>query len=225
MVSLEETFSSAADIRLPVVYTGFVTSRPDTNGGIKLRKRLGIGDDEFLVVASAGGGRVGASLFRAVLDAYSLLIPRNNLRLYIFTGPFMTEVDFNALSERAASMSGVQVARFTNEFLSFLAAADLSISMAGYNTCMNILASGVPSLVWPFDQNREQGLRAEKLASLGGPTVITDADLKPRRLAALVEDALKKPRGSVEPPVKLDGARETARWLEAWCGQEESATV
>jgi predicted glycosyltransferase len=108
------------------------------------------------------------------------------------------------------------VARFTKEFLSFLAAADLSVSMAGYNTCMNILAAEVPSLVYPFGQNREQRLRAKKLADLGVLTPITDADLRPVRLAELMEEVLKKPRDSVGPAVNLDGARETSRWLETW---------
>ncbi len=224
MISLEETFVRAADIRLPVVYTGFVSARPDADAGVKLRNRLEIRDDDFLVVASAGGGKVGAALFRAVLDARALMKNRSNLRFHIFTGPFMPEVDFAALSDRAVSMPGVQVARFTKEFLSFLAAADLSISMAGYNTCMNILAAGVPALLWPFGQNREQRLRAEKLAALGDLTLVADADLKPSRLVVLMEEALGRTRDSVKPQVNLDGAQETARWLEAWCGQEESAT-
>ena len=67
--------------------------------------------------------------------------------------------------------------RFTNEFLSFLAAADLSISMAGYNTCMNVLAAGVTALVWPFGQNREQRLRGEKLAALEAVTLVSDGVL------------------------------------------------
>jgi predicted glycosyltransferase len=220
IVALEETFLSTAGIRLPTVYTGFVTSRPEAGAGAKLRSRLEIGDNEFLVVASAGGGKIGETLFRAVLDAYHLLADKNKLRLHIFTGPLMTEVDFGALAKRAASMPGVKVTRFTEEFLSFLAAADLSISMAGYNTCMNILAAGVSALVWPFGQNREQRLRAEKLAVLSTLTLLSDADLEPGRLAALMDETLKRPGASVPAPVKLDGAQTTARWLEEWCNRE-----
>ena len=224
VVSLEETFPRTADIRLPVVYTGFVASRPEADARMKLRDLLKIRDHEALVVASAGGGKVGASLLRAVLDAYGLLVDRVDLRLHIFTGPYMSAVDFAALSERAASTPGVHVTRFTKEFLSFLAAADLSISLAGYNTCMNILAASVPSLVWPFGQNREQRLRAEKLAALSVLTLLSDTDLEPPRLADLMEQSLKKPSEFVSPPVKLDGAKETAYWLETWCKETGSVT-
>jgi predicted glycosyltransferase len=113
-------------------------------------------------------------------------------------------------------LPGVQLERFTADFLSYLAAADLSISMAGYNTCMNILAAGVPSLVFPFAQNREQGIRATKLADLGGLRLLKEEDLEPSRLATLMASVLNLGRKPVRVPVNLDGARETARWLERW---------
>ncbi len=221
LISLDETFTSTADIKIPVVYTGFVTARPSEEDGENIRKRLELKEKEALIVASAGGGRVGGDLLGAVLDAHARLAESRQLRLCVFTGPFMAEEDFSALANKAASVPGVQLARFTTEFLSFLAAADLSISMAGYNTCMNILAARVPSLVWPFGQNREQRLRVQKLAPLGGITLLNQEDLEPSRLAVLIGKALKAGRDSVAPPVNLAGAEETARWLEHWCGQEE----
>ena len=221
LISLDETFASTADIKIPVVYTGFVTARASEEDGENIRKRLDLNENEPLIVASAGGGRVGGDLLGAVLDAQARLAESRQLRLCVFTGPFMAEEDFSALANKAASVPGVQLARFTTEFLSFLAAADLSISMAGYNTCMNILAARVPSLVWPFGQNREQRLRVQKLAPLGGITLLNQDDLEPSRLAVLIGKALKAGRDSVAPPVNLAGAEETARWLEHWCGQEE----
>jgi predicted glycosyltransferase len=220
LVSLDETFASMSDIKIPVVYTGYVAARPGGNDGANIRKRLELKENEPLIVASAGGGRVGADLLRAVLDAHALLAESRQLRLCVFTGPFMAEGDFSALEGKAASVPGVQLARFTTEFLSFLAAADLSISMAGYNTCMNILAARVPSLVWPFNQNQEQRLRAQKLAALGGLTLLNQEELEPSRLAVLMEKALKAGRYSVKPSVNLAGAEVTARWLEEWCEQE-----
>ncbi len=219
LVSLNETFHGTAKIKIPVVYTGFVTARPSADAGKKLRMRLGLKKEEVLVVASAGGGRVGGDLLTAVIDAHARLVVGRRLRLCVFTGPFMPEADYSALSERAALVPGIQLARFTPEFLSFLAAADLSISMAGYNTCMNILAAGTPSLVLPFGQNREQRMRGEKLAALGGLTLLNKEDLKSSRLAARMEEVLDAGRNTSRIRVNLDGAEQTARWLEDWCGQ------
>ena len=117
-------------------------------------------------------------------------------------------------AELAATMDGVQLSQFTPEFLSYLAAADLSVSMAGYNTCMNILATGVSSLVWPFGQNREQRLRAEKLAALGALTILEQEDLEPSRLAASMKRALNAGKHRSVTSVNLDGAESTVRWLE-----------
>jgi len=111
-----------------------------------------------------------------------------------------------------------RVDRFTTDFGAYLAAADLSISMGGYNTTMNILAERVPALLWPFSRNREQGLRARRLADRGLLTVLQDTDLEPDRLAALMEHKLAHPN---RPDVKinLDGVANTVRAIEAYDDQ------
>jgi len=223
VVSLEETFRPTAAIGIPVAYTGFVTPRPPEGSRERLRRRLGLGSDDRLVIASAGGGTVGAPLLQAVLDAYGLMARRRrHLALQLFTGPSMAEADAASLAARGKSLPGAKVERFTGEFLSFLAAADLSISMAGYNTCMNILAAEVPALVWPFVQNQEQRLRAERLAALGALKVLNDGDLGPDRLAALMDETMASGRGGRRALIDLNGAAETVRWLEAWCGEGRS---
>jgi predicted glycosyltransferase len=220
LIALDETFRNTADIKIPVVYTGFVTPRPGANAGAKHRIQLGLKKGDVLVVASAGGGKVGRELLEAVIEAYQSLIIAGQSRLCVFTGPFMPEADFSALCSRAASTSGIEVDRFTPEFPSYLAAADLSISMAGYNTCMNILAARTPSLVLPFDQNREQRTRTEKLAASGCLTLLKREDLEPSRLAACMEEVIGGGRGSSRSgSINLAGAENTARRLEDWCSE------
>jgi len=89
------------------------------------------------------------------------------------------------------------------------------VSMAGYNTCMNILATQVPALVWPFPQNREQRLRAERLARLGLLEVLDAKDLRASRLAGMMEQKLARKTAS-RFRADLDGAEKTAEWLERW---------
>ena len=216
LVSLGETFESTDKIRIPLVYTGFVTPRPSPDGARKIRTRLGLKKNEALVVASAGGGKVGHDLLTAAVEAHACLAGERQSRLCVFTGPFMSEGNFSNLSDRVASFPNIELERFTDDFLAYLSAADLSISMAGYNTCMNILAAGVPSLVFPFAQNREQRMRAEKLAALGGLNLLEEEDLEPSRLATLITEVLNSGRKPVKVPINLNGARETAQWIEHW---------
>ena len=171
---------------------------------------MGMDDGEALVVASAGGGNVGAPLLAAVIRAFSRL-KRDNCRLQVFTGPFLAPRDFDILKKIAPAK--VQVDRFTADFVSYLAAADLSVSMGGYNTTMNILATRVPALLWPFSVNREQRLRARRLADRGLLTVLQDTDLQPERLAALMDQQLNQPTRP-DVGINLDGAANTARFIE-----------
>ena len=116
----------------------------------------------------------------------------------------------------------MQVFRFTPDFVSYLAAADLSVSMAGYNTCMNVVAAGVPALVWPYARNREQGLRATLLARLGALEMLGEGDLQPDRLATLMDRALA---GNTQSRIDIDleGAANTVRILQSWMeGMERS---
>ena len=111
--------------------------------------------------------------------------------------------------------AGVQVERFTADFVSFLAAADLSVSMGGYNTTMNILSTRVPALLWPFSTNREQRLRAQRLADRGLLTVLEDADLQADQLAALMDAKLSQPTRP-EVGIDLNGVANTVSAIENW---------
>jgi predicted glycosyltransferase len=69
--------------------------------------------------------------------------------------------------------------------------------------------------VWPFGANREQRLRAERLADRGALELINDQDLNPDDLAGIMEQALTR-ADSRKTDIDLDGAVYTAQWLEGW---------
>ena len=212
LVQISETFGPFDEIKIPVDYTGYIAPGPPAEARYKIRQQLGLGDREKLIIASAGGGNVGSPLLKSVIRAFGRL-KSDHCRLQVFTGPFLNRDDFRALKNEAPA--GVVVNRFTPDYISYLAAADLSVSMGGYNTTMNILATRVPSLLWPFSQNREQRLRAGRLAERGLLTVIEDADLQPDRMAAKMDRELAQ---SNRPAVSinLDGAAKTAACLGDW---------
>lgn len=218
VIRLEETFGRVRDIAPPVVHTGFVTPRPPADARGRIRAALGLGAADRLVVASAGSGSVGGRLLEAVLAAFGRLPRPPRVLLRVFTGPFLPEEDFRRLARAAAPEAHVE--RFRRDFLSWLAAADLSVSLGGYNTTMNLLAAGVPALIWPFPQNREQRLRGERLQALGALRLLADDDLDPARLAAAMASVLAAPPAPLAVRVDLEGARATAAWIEKrLCGR------
>ncbi len=212
LIRLDTSFSRIHDIRVPMVYTGFVTPLPDPATVGKVRSALGIGPDQFLVVVSAGGGTVGAPLLRAALLAHGLFPDRDGVRMIVLTGPYMEKKEADRLFSLAGE--GVRVETFWTDFISLVAAADLSISMAGYNTCMNLVAAGVPSLVWPFDQNREQRMRAKVLAGFADITLLEGEHLVPKVLAVIIRERLVAGKKQIRKRLDLGGARAVSNWIE-----------
>jgi predicted glycosyltransferase len=212
LVRLEDTFSRMAEIRIPVIYTGFVTPKPSPGARERLHGRLRLNAQEPLVVVSAGGGKVAGSMLEAAMGALLDLSLQGSLRGILFCGPYLDDDVYRRLKTRATGQ--VQVERFSDDFLGYLAAADLSISMAGYNTCMNILAAGVTALVWPFAHGEEQRRRAAILSKVGRMRVLENSDLNPVDLAAIIQQSLMRSRDwHARARVDLDGAGATARWI------------
>jgi len=210
LIKLDETFSRMADVKIPVSYTGYICQPPHPGDREQLRKRLQMNDKEQLIVVSAGSGSVGTSLLQAAAKAFTLLGPAQHCRIQIFTGPYMPDHDFEQLS--ATQNNGITVERFSNDFPAWLAAADLSISMGGYNTTMNLITAGCRALVYPFAQNHEQRMRAKRLEQRGHLQLLTDMDLHPAVLAEKITGILATaPRSAA---IMLNGAPRTAEQLQ-----------
>ena len=217
LLTLDETFSRMNDIQIPVVYTGFVAQKADPAAGRQLRQELGIGSAEKLVVVSAGGGRSGYGLLNCILDAYPLIDQTDSVRIEMFAGPFREPDEFKKLVEKAAT--GIRVRLYTRRFLDYLSAADLSVSLAGYNTCMNLIAARVPALIYPYSNQQEQPLRVAKIDKLIPMKILRDKDIEPQRMSIYIHEMLLEPHPAEPVAVNLDGAVHTAKYLEAWMGR------
>ena len=214
LLALNETFGRMNEIRIPVEYTGFVTPKADPAAGSLLRRELGIGSQEKLIVVSAGGGRSGYGLLSGVAEAYHLIAASNQIRMEMFTGPFRDPGEYKQLAARSAA--GIRIRHFTNRFLDYLAAADLSVSLAGYNTCMNLLTARVPALVFPYAKQQEQPIRVEKIKNFIPMKILKDKDIEPGLLSGYIQEMLLETRPSGSIPLNLDGAENTANYLEQW---------
>lgn len=209
---LEETFGSVAQLNCLIHYTGYVarpTRIPPANNA-----------NAPLILVSIGGGRVGQELIACALEASSQLpFPH---QLQIFTGPHIPDELFARLQDQAAALPHAALQRHTTEFPAWLSRADLSISMAGYNTCMDILASNARALVYPFHEhdNDEQTRRARKLEQLGYVTMLEPERLSSSFLASEITRLLKASPDSPSIPIDLQGASRTAKLLKALLAED-----
>ncbi|CAB1065233.1 Mlr3248 protein [Olavius sp. associated proteobacterium Delta 1] len=222
LLRLNETFSRVDDIDIPVAYTGFITQQADPASGGRLRRDLNISSEQKLIVASAGGGRSGYKLLTFVLDACEKLRDSLNYRLEIFSGPFMENKEFDKLAARSAP--GTRIQRYTRRFLDYLYAADLSISLAGYNTCMNLLVTRVPALVYPYARQREQPMRVDKIKNLLPMKILNEDDVRPDRLSDYITQMLDQKRSLKTLPIDMNGAANAARILGRWVNKSLDLT-
>src|SRR5262249_21602492 len=183
---LDETFASAKDLPCETHYTGFVMQAAPP------RRRLA---GAPRIVVSIGGGRVGGELLECAIRASAVVERSHPHRMLAYSGPFASEESWLRAAEAADQSPCVTLERFNPRFLDCLADADLSISMAGYNTCMNLIATGVRALVYPFTggDNEEQSTRARKLQQLGAVEVLEGIDLTPETLAQRIVHSLNSP--------------------------------
>jgi predicted glycosyltransferase len=180
---LEETFPAAHRIADRLVYTGYVV--PEVPAGVPATGE---------VLVSTGGGAVGGALGRAAVAARARSRRAGAAPWRVLLGGNMPRAEFDSI--RAAADPGTVVERGRTDFDRLLAGCRLSVSQAGYNTVMELLAAGVPGVVVPYEGDggeREQPLRAERLAAAGRLTSLAEGALTPARLADAVDRALDAP--------------------------------
>ena len=221
---LEESFSQVEALDCDVQYTGYVVQRPQ-NSQLTPIDQQALSRDEPLIVVSVGGGRFGHELLRGMVGAAELLAHRIPHQIQLFGGPFIPDDVFCSLKQAGQDSPNLSIHRYTSNFLAYLQRADLSVSMSGYNTTMNILTVGVKALMLPFTGNddQEQTLRVQRLETLGLAQMLQSADLTPPRLAQLVQQALSQQPQTVQ--FDLDGVQKTAQLVRSLVEKSSSITV
>lgn len=210
--TLEETFSQTEALACDIEYTGFVAQVASPEQMEPLEHIPKDPQGSPLIVVSIGGGRVGYELVECAIKASGQLTSSFPHRMAIFTGPYMEEEEYTHLQQLVRGMSHLTLQRYTNQFLSYLHKADLSISMAGYNTSMNILSTGIRALVFPFmgRGNEEQLIRTKKLEKQGRVIGLEPHKLEPDYLAKKIQETLRTAPLRTGALIDIQGAAKTA---------------
>lgn len=198
VIALDQSWPVTPAIEQKLRYTGFVAP-PAPQPGRKSSET---------VVVSAGGGAVGTAIFEAACAAAKQM-PQFIFRLFV-GGEETRRADLGRNAPENVTISPP-----TTAFRSLLTRATASISMCGYNTALDLLQTGVPAVIVPFDDGGEveQSLRAKALSRLPAMTVVRQTDLTGDRLASavahVIADAPREPQHGA-----MDGAAQTVRIAE-----------
>ena len=199
----DESFHPSVPLKVPVIHTGFVVPRSTPAARAESgRKRI---------VISAGGGIVGEPLLRTALEALCHFRNDPQVEMKLIAGPFFPDEAWNSLRALARGRPQLSVVRHVSSLHDELRDASVSISQAGYNTCLDVLRAGVPALLVPFEKenDNEQPKRALRLQRLGAARVLDQQDLNPARLALAIRELMNAKM--VKLQLDLNGAERSAQ--------------
>jgi predicted glycosyltransferase len=197
MVEFQSAYGLDSELAARMNYTGYLGRRPPTATDTPLYERP-------LVIANGGGGGDGLTLLRAFVGAAERLRPRHGGTWLMVTGPLMDQNTHGDLA-RAGEAAGLTVRRVVPELRAHVALADCVVSMAGYNTCCDLLTFRRPSVLVPRNgPSQEQRIRTDPFRQWNIARVVHALDATPAHLASEVDAALhadEPPRA----PVSTDG--------------------
>jgi predicted glycosyltransferase len=190
-----------------VEYCGFMCTSDAVEDHKRIRARLLAGVPHGkTIVAMAGGGADAYELMSALLDALPAINAVQPCALEVVTGPFMPDCERQELKRRINGHR-VRLRTMVRDPLSRIAAADLVVAMAGYNTTMEVLRLQRRALLVPRrGPSSEQRMRAQRFAELGWVTQLDPDDLTPGHLAdAVLHGFALEPNGHQPDPPDLGG--------------------
>lgn len=121
------------------------------------------------VLVTVGGGDDGTQRIETCMEVFRR--GPGNWTSRIVTGPLMPiqQVGQYKQAVKQGELRGrVKITRFHGDIPGLMHQADAIVSMAGYNSCLEILQSGTPAVLMPRKTMRqEQLIRASRLAALG----------------------------------------------------------
>jgi len=192
-------YDIAESISRKIHFTGYIPRKiPGKESVRNMRKELGVQPDEKLVVVTTGGGGDGYTVMRNYVRMLESSPDGLPFKSVLITGPFMPKNKRRKIFKRARKL-GVRSYHFYRQMEKIFAAADLVVTMGGYNTLCEILSQGTPSLVIPREKPRkEQMIRAQAFKRQNLVDYIPWGEFTPRILEKKILSLLESPEPYLE---------------------------
>ncbi|HWQ31548.1 MAG TPA: glycosyltransferase [Blastocatellia bacterium] len=222
VLGVPEVFDPLSEYLFPasvadkVEFCGYLRKSPGLLSRAEVRRELRLMPDERLVLVTPGGGQDGYAVIENYLTGLGGVSLNHRVRSLVICGPEMPDRQKAELSRRAAAHPGTEFREFTSDPMSYLAAADVVISMGGYNTVCEILSLKKKAIVIPrVRPTREQWIRAERMSRLGLFSVIHPDYLTPQTLINSLHDCLESSAASGQVALDLDALPRISVSIEA----------
>ncbi len=168
-----------------VRYCGYVCSEEPVKSREQVREDLRLRRPK-LVVVTTGGGHDGYPLMQSCMEAFRLVGRAAPFEAVFITGPLMDPAQREQLRAQGRGV-GVRVMTSVEDPPSFIQAADLVITMGGYNSLCEVVSLRRKALVVPrLGPRAEQRMRARLLQEKGLIDVLDPREVSARTLARRV---------------------------------------
>lgn len=196
-----------------VRFCGYIARKPGRATRASVRAELAVAPATPLVLVTAGGGEDGATLIRAYVEGVAALPAARRPRSHIVFGPEMAEELRASIARLAASLPCISTQDFSDDMMSLMAAADVVVSMGGYNTICELLTLRKRAVVVPRVRPvLEQCIRAEHMEEMGLMRTVHPDRLTPQGLLEATLREVAELSGNGENPISipLDGLEQVA---------------
>jgi len=214
----KEILNTSSAYHLPATiggtrYCGYVVTQDPVKRAKDVRQAARVEKHRFVFV-SAGGGGDGQLLMQTYVRALRTLGARADFKTLMAVG---VNAPTSFASELAAEARGlpIRIVPYVDDSPSCIAAADLVVCMAGYNTLSEVLYLKKKALVIPRSgPSAEQTTRARLLAERHLIDVLHPSNLLPEKLAQrLLEDLERGDYPLPDRALPMDGATQAAGCL------------
>ncbi len=172
-----------------VEYVGYLCPDETCDDPKQFRHDLAI-NGERLIVVSGGGGADAYPMMKTCIEAARRLSDQPDLLFICVTGPLMPAEQREVLRSRAKGLR-VRVEQCVERTCNYVYAADLVVTMAGYNSTMEAIRLAKRTLIIPREgPSAEQRIRSNVLASMNLASFIEHDELSPSIVARRILDCL-----------------------------------
>ena len=203
------------DLKKRIIYTGYVFPEKMITGGTSLP----VDKNTPAIVISRGGGAVYPKLITLAIEAQRLC--DDKIRTVIACGPATTSKEMGLFQSclKPKDKGRVFLADHLANLDDHLRHCRVSVSLCGYNTSVQLMRYGTPSVIVPYQNNifkmstNDQVARARLLAERFSSIVLDYDTMTAQSLADAIKKQMSSPRPSPAPDDWFNGAEMAARFV------------
>ncbi len=148
----------------------------------ELRKKYNLNLDDKILVVTIGGSEFGKILIN---DICNISKDIEADKIFIFTG---FEVDLSNFKDY--DNNKVILTEFTDNLVEWMKLSDLTITLAGHTTSMELLSIKQPNIMVPLSNHVEQGRNSQRMLKTGITRVVEINN--PEKLLTNINDSLNQ---------------------------------